>query len=243
MRISMTAAVAGLGLLAAACSQTPAEPAKPEEAKPAAADPAFDQAITFNCEGGGKVDAVFDLDQPGILVRLDGGAGKMLKPEDQKDESYEVRFTEGDTSFVYGMGETMTYESGDTKKTCTFTATDLPAPTVEGVKHALTSADAEKAFDVKVGEKISIALVGVPTAGYVWGASKPPAWVKASDGPGGATTSAQRLPGYAGGSHWEVVIIEAIAAGEGEIVLAQRRPWEDTAEPDASTFKFKLKAS
>jgi predicted secreted protein len=51
------------------------------------------------------------------------------------------------------------------------------------------------------------------------------------------------LPGFAGGNHWEVVVFEAVAAGEGEITLAQRRPWESTAEPDASTFKFMLKAS
>jgi len=243
MRFSLTAAVAGLSLLAAACNQTPAEPAKPEEAKPVAADPAFDQALTFNCEGGGKVDAVFNRDDGGILVRFDGGQGKLLKPVAPEPEMSDMRFSEGDTSIAYAMGETMTYESGGAKKTCSFAVTDLPAPTVAGVKHALTVADAGKAFEVKVGEKVSIALVGVPTAGYVWGASKPPAWVKASDGPGGATSSAQRLPGFAGGSHWEVVIVEAVAAGEGEITLAQRRPWEDAAEPDAETFKFKLKAS
>ncbi len=78
-------------------------------------------------------------------------------------------------------------------------------------------------------------LVGVPTAGYVWGVTTPPAFIKATDGPGGATSTAQFTPGFAGGSHWEVVVIEAVAAGEGEITLAQRRPWEDKAEPDAST--------
>ncbi len=240
----MTAAVAGLGLLAAACSQTPAEPAKPEEAKPAAADPAFDQALTFNCEGGGKLDVVFNMDQGGMLARFDGGPGQPFKPVEMEErDSSDVRFTADGATIDYGMGETMTYESGSTKKTCTFVTTDLPAPTVAGVKHVLTSADAGKTFDVKIGEKVSIALVGVPTAGYLWAATKPPAWVKASDGPGGATSSAQLLPGFAGGSHWEVVIIEAVAAGEGEITLAQRRPWEDTAEPDASTFVFKLKAS
>ena len=86
-----------------------------------------------------------------------------------------------------------------------------------------------------------IAVVG--GAGYVWGASTPPAFIKASDGPGGATSTAQFTPGFAGGSHWEVVVIEALAAGEGEITLAQRRPWETAAEPDAKTFKFKLKVS
>jgi hypothetical protein len=39
------------------------------------------------------------------------------------------------------------------------------------------------------------------------------------------------------------VIFEAIAAGEGGITLAQRRPWESAAEADAATFKFTLKAS
>jgi len=243
MRISLTAAVAGLGLLAAACNQTPADPAKSEEAKPAVADPAFDQALTFNCEGGGKLDVVFNMDQGGMLARFDGGPGKPFKPVELDERSGpEMRFAADGATIDYGMGETMTYESGSTKKTCTFATTDLPAPTAEGVKHVLTVADAGKSFDVKVGEKISIALVGVPTAGYLWAASKPPAWVKAIDGPGGPTSSAQRLPGFAGGSHWEVVIIEAIAAGEGEITLAQRRPWEDAAEPDAETFTFKLKA-
>lgn len=243
MRFSLTAAVAGLSLLAAACNQTPAEPAKPEEAKPVA-DARFDQALTFACEGGGTLDVVL-IDEPrSALVRLDGAAGKTLSMVDPgPDGSPELTYADADTKLVYAMGDAMTYEAGGAKKACTFKTVDLPAPTVEGVKHALTVADAGKSFEVKVGEKISIALVGVPTAGYVWGASKPPAWVKASDGPGGATSSAQRLPGFAGGSHWEVVIIEATAAGEGEIVLAQRRPWEDAAEPDAETFKFKLKAS
>ena len=86
-------------------------------------------------------------------------------------------------------------------------------------------------------------ILVVGGAGYVWGASTPPAFIKASDGPGVATSTAQFTPGFAGGSHWEVVVIEALAAGEGEIVLAQRRPWETTAEPDAKTFKFKLKVS
>ena len=102
---------------------------------------------------------------------------------------------------------------------------------------------AGKTVEIKTGEKITVALSGVPTAGYVWAVSSPPAFVKVTDGPGGATSSAQFTPGFAGGNHWEVVIIEATAAGEAEITLAQRRPWEDKAEPDASTFKFKLKAS
>ncbi len=250
MRISGIALLAGLNLLAAACTPSPAEPAKPEEprpeeAKPAQTDPAFDHAVSFTCEGGGKVDLVFNASDAGAVnVRLDGGPGKMLPPVTPADDTRpEMRFSEGDTSVVYSMENTVTYESGDVKKTCAFVSTEIPAPTADGVVHTLTSADAGKTFEVKVGEKVSIAFVGVPTAGYIWGASKPPAWVKATEGPGGPTSTAQRLPGFAGGSHWEVMVIEAIAAGEGEITLAQRRPWEPEAEPDADTFKFTLKAS
>jgi predicted secreted protein len=94
---------------------------------------------------------------------------------------------------------------------------------------------------MKIGEKVSVSLVGVPTAGYVWGAASPPAFVKVSEGPGGATTSAQMLPGFAGGNHWEVLVIEGVSAGEGEITLVQKRPWETQPDPSDQTFKFRLK--
>lgn len=246
MRISRTALLAGLSLLSAACAEKPAEPAKPDEAKPVAvADPAFDRAASFNCEGGGKLDLVFNAtDTGGVKARLDGAAGVTLSPvPPANDTSPEMRFTQDSTTLVYNMDNTVTYESGDVKKTCSFESASIPAPKADGVVHTLTQEDAGKTFEVKVGEKVSIAFVGVPTAGYIWGASKPPAWVKATDGPGGPTSTAQMLPGFAGGSHWEVIVIEAIAAGEGEITLAQRRPWEPESEPDAETFKFTLKAS
>lgn len=249
MKFPVTAAFASLGLLAAACNQPPTEPALPQAEGPgigvdAVSDPAFANHVSFACEGGGKVEVVFHGNENGAVnVRYDGGPGRMLAPAEQAGDTSGMRFTEGDASLVYDMGNSVTYQSGDIKKTCTLASTGMPAPTVAGVKHALTVADAGKTFEVKVGEKISIALVGVPTAGYVWGASKPPAWVNVSDGPGGPTSSAQMLPGFAGGNHWEVIVIEAAAPGEGEITLAQRRPWESEAEPDSDAFKFTLKAS
>jgi predicted secreted protein len=88
-----------------------------------------------------------------------------------------------------------------------------------------------------------VSLSGVPTAGYIWGADAPPAFVKVSDGPGGATSSSQMLPGFAGGNHWEVLVIEAMAPGEAEISLVQKRPWEDKADPADKRFAFKLKVS
>ena len=246
MRIRAMAAAAGLGLLATGCNQ-PAQtppPAQPEE-KPVANQPAQDDAfkfaVNYECEGGGKIDVVFDRGATReALVRVDGGApvSLPLNPDSQTG----IEYKSADAALATD-GSTIRWTSGGAAKVCNFVSRALPPPSVDGLVRTLTIEDAGKSVDIKVGEKISVALSGVPTAGYVWAVSSPPAFIKATDGPGGATSTAQFTPGFAGGNHWEVIIIEAIAAGEGEISLAQRRPWEDKAEPDASTFKFKLKAS
>lgn len=232
MKTIITAMAASLGL--AACTQPDAP--TPVDETPVAALPG---ALAYEC-GADKLEIAFDGGQAEVKTRFAGGAIDTLPidPDAQNGITYKA----GDKTLLLD-GADATYTAGGASKECRFVIEDIPAPKVDGVTHALTEADAGKTIDVKVGEKVSIALVGVPTAGYIWAASNAPAWVKASDGPGGATSTAQMLPGFAGGNHWEVIIIEAVAAGEGEIVLAQRRPWEDAAEPDADTFKFTLKAS
>lgn len=246
MSFRAIAAIAGLGLFATACSQpAPPVPVEPtpvadQPATPATPD-AFLYAVNYECDGGGVVDVVFNSGNGSdVLARIDGGAAETLavNPDSQAGIEYKNATTTLQTD-----GSSVTWTSGATTKTCMIKTRELPAPTVAGVVRTLTTTDAGASVEVKVGEKISVALVGVPTAGYVWGVATPPAFIKATDGPGSATSTAQFTPGFAGGSHWEVVVIEAVAAGEGEITLAQRRPWETTAEPDANTFKFKLKAS
>ena len=246
MSIRAITAAAGLGLLAAACNQpAPApEPVKPEEkpvAEQPAQDDAFKYAVNYECEGGGKIDVVFDRGSTrDALVRADGGTPVTLPMN--PDSQTGIEYKSADATLGTD-GSTIHWTAGGVTKVCNFVSRSLPPPTVDGAVRALTIDDAGKTVEIKTGEKITVALSGVPTAGYVWAVSSPPAFVKVTDGPGGATSSAQFTPGFAGGNHWEVVIIEATAAGEAEITLAQRRPWEDKAEPDASTFKFKLKAS
>ena len=241
MRMTAIAAVAGLGLAACVGQAGNSAGTSGSEAKPVAvADARFDYAANFTCEGGAKLDVLFHQADGAALARVDGGAAMTLAPDDTATDGPTWK---NDTAKLVLDGPGATWTSGGAANPCTFESRSLPAPKIDGVTHALTIDDAGKSFEVKVGQKVAVALSGVPTAGYVWGAAKPPAWVKASDGPGGATSSSQFLPGFTGGSHWEVVIIEAIAAGEGEITLAQRRPWETESEADATTFKFKLKAS
>jgi inhibitor of cysteine peptidase len=117
----------------------------------------------------------------------------------------------------------------------------LPAPAATGVVRDVTLADAGATIAIKTGEKFSVSLSGVPTAGYVWMPEDLPSFLAKTDELGGPTTSAQQQPGFAGGNHWEVTVFEAKAAGEGELVMVQRRPWEDKAEPDNQRFSVKVK--
>jgi len=238
------AAVTGLSLLAAGCQPAPTTPEeKPVADQPAepAASNAFASAVNFDCDGGARLDVVFEGGGPATaLVRIDGGAAQKLAIDETaasgmiyKDAATTLNFEGSDAQLT----------TGGATKACKFVARDVPAPAVEGVVRNLTEADTGASVEMKVGEKISVSLSGVPTAGYVWGADKPPAFVKVSEGPGGATSTAQFLPGFAGGNHWEVLVIEALAPGEAEIALVQKRPWEEQAAPDDKRIKFQLKVN
>jgi predicted secreted protein len=241
MRLTAASAI-GLGLLAA-CNEQTAPPPQPTEqtrvAEPANPTPdPFLGAVNFECEGGGKADAVFDIGSPpSALVRIDGGMPTRLLIDETATSG--MIYKDADVSINF-EGDDLQLTSGGGTKTCKFVARSLPAPAAEGVIRDLTEADAGAMVELKVGEKISISLSGVPTAGYLWGAENPPAFVKVTDGPGGATTTAQFLPGFAGGNHWEVLVVEGVAPGQGDLDLVQKRPWEEKAAPDDKRLKFRL---
>lgn len=246
MSIRALVAVAALAIFGAAC--TPPADTPPAEGTPVTdqpsqpeTDPAFANAVNFECEGGGTVDVAFDSGSPlSASARIDGGAPVMLI----LDEAATTGMVFKDATLTMSFdGDRVQLTRGGETKVCTFVSRPLEAPPVDGVVRNLTSEDAGALVEVKVGEKVSVSLSGVPTAGYVWAADNAPAFVEVTQGPGGATSSAQFLPGFAGGSHWEVLVVEAVAPGEGEISLVQKRPWEDQAAPDDERFKFRLKAS
>lgn len=210
----------------------PAEPSGPD---------AFANAVNFDCDGGSKLDVVFEGGgPPSALIRLDGGASQKLSIDEAATSG--MIYKNAATTMDFG-GDRLQLTTGGATKTCTFVSRALSAPTVAGAVRNLTEADANAAVEVKIGEKITVSLSGVPTAGYVWAAEDPPAFVKVSEGPGGATSTSQFLPGFTGGNHWEVLVIEGIAAGEGEIMLVQKRPWEEKSAPDDQRFRFRLKVS
>lgn len=245
MFVRTLAAAAGLGLLATGCQPAPAKPEeKPVADQPAdpAAPDAFANAVNFDCDGGGKLDIVFEGGgPPTAMIRLDGGASQKLSI-DETATSGMIYKDAATTTMDFG-GDRLQLTTGGATKICTFVSRALPAPAVAGAVRNLTEADANAAVEMKAGEKITVSLSGVPTAGYVWAADAPPAFVKVSEGPGGATSTSQFLPGFTGGNHWEVLVIEGVAAGEGEITLVQKRPWEEKSAPDDQRFKFRLKVN
>lgn len=121
------------------------------------------------------------------------------------------------------------------------TSSGLPAPTPSNVTTRIGADQNGRTVDVAIGQRFAVELVGVPTAGYVWAVKTAPAFLTAGGETSGPTTQAQRQPGFTGGNHWEVFAFTAARAGEGDLVLEQRRPWE-TNEPATATFRVTIRA-
>ncbi|MGE0828463.1 MAG: protease inhibitor I42 family protein [Hyphomonadaceae bacterium] len=117
----------------------------------------------------------------------------------------------------------------------------LPPPIAETVSVRIGAEQNGQNVRVNVGQTFAVALVGVPTAGYVWQVKERPAFLEAAGEASGNTSAAQSQPGFAGGSHWEVFNFRATQAGSGALTLEQRRPWE-TNEPPAQTFAVTIEA-
>lgn len=115
----------------------------------------------------------------------------------------------------------------------------IDAPTPDGVATEITGAMNGETVAVKVGETFSVALVGIPTAGYLWAAVETPSFIEAAGEFSGPTSSAQNEPGFTGGNHWEGFLFTVVAAGEGDLRFEQKRPWE-TDEPATDTFSVRL---
>jgi inhibitor of cysteine peptidase len=117
----------------------------------------------------------------------------------------------------------------------------LPAPTPADVTVRITADQEGQTVEVPVNQRFAVELVGVPTAGYVWAPAQMPPFLTRAGEAGGNTIAEQNEPGYAGGSHWEVLMFAATGPGTGELVLEQRRPWE-TNRPPADTFRVTIVA-
>lgn len=120
--------------------------------------------------------------------------------------------------------------------------TAVAAPTPGDVTTRITAEQNGQMVNVAVNQRFAIELVGVPTAGYVWTPAQIPAFVTRAGEASGNTTEAQSQPGFVGGNHWEVTMFSATAAGTGEIVMEQRRPWEGPAEAPNATFRVTIVA-
>ena len=118
----------------------------------------------------------------------------------------------------------------------------IKPPTPEDVALHVTTEDEGKSINVRVGTKFAVELRGVPTAGYVWEAADVPAFLAAAGTTSGPTSTDQLQPGFAGGSHWEVLVFEVKDPGTGALRIVQRRPWE-TDEPPADEYVVTIEAS
>lgn len=120
-------------------------------------------------------------------------------------------------------------------------STALAAPTPAGVALVIKAENDGQNVTVKTGSKLAVELIGVPTAGYLWVATKTPPFLNPAGEYGGPTSSAQLEPGFAGGNHWEAFLFDVTAAGEGELRFEQRSAFGgDEGEPPADAFSVYL---
>lgn len=129
----------------------------------------------------------------------------------------------------------------EVKENATVANGEVTAPTPQDVTVRIAAEQAGGRVEVAVNQRFAIELVGVPTAGYVWAPAQMPAFVQRAGEASGNTSQRQSQPGFVGGNHWEVTMFVATAAGEGEIVMEQRRPWE-TTEPPVDVFRVTIVA-
>lgn len=118
----------------------------------------------------------------------------------------------------------------------------VAAPTPGDIATHITAEQNGQIVNVAVNQRFAIELVGVPTAGYVWAPAQIPAFITRAGEASGNTTQAQSQPGFVGGNHWEVTMFSATAAGTGDIVMEQRRPWEGASEAPNATFRVTIVA-
>jgi inhibitor of cysteine peptidase len=117
----------------------------------------------------------------------------------------------------------------------------VPAPTPGDVAVHIGVAQDGQRVEVALNQRFAVELVGVPTAGYVWAPAQMPSFLTRAGEASGNTTPEQSRPGFTGGNHWEVLMFVATQPGEGELVLEQRRPWENGG-PAAGVFRVTIAA-
>lgn len=241
------------GLLGACDStqETPDQPPAEEEEAVTDEDGPFARALNFACEGGARIDLAMRSETEPVLFRIDRGEARELQPDPPPEGPItwngdgplptSATWRDSAASVALDLGGDVVYTAGGAPRRCEFVARALPAPRVEGVDVYVQGSQAGSTIDVSVGERFAISLSGVPTAGYMWAVEALPDFLEKTGETGGSTSTAQFLPGFAGGNHWEVLVFDARAAGQGELVLVQRRPWEDAGQPDDQRFKLNVR--
>ncbi len=194
-------------------------------------------AAIYECEDGSELEVVFEHDPSGATVLVPGGEPAFLTMGERAEvETY----SNGDLTLKVGMGGDTVFVRDGVETACRGVGRSLAPPVLDAVVKDLRAGDDGSELSLMVGDMISVSLVGVPTAGYQWAVETMPDFIEEADSTGGATSTAQFLPGFTGGNHWEVLTFRAIASGSGELVLAERRPWEDSSEPADDTFRVRL---
>jgi inhibitor of cysteine peptidase len=98
--------------------------------------------------------------------------------------------------------------------------------------------------EIGVGERFTVTLQTIPTAGYVWQVTESPDGLAlVGEGVRPTNPELQNQPGFAGGNHWMDFTFEARAPFTGALRMVEARPWElEAGDPPLDEFDLVVTA-
>jgi inhibitor of cysteine peptidase len=99
--------------------------------------------------------------------------------------------------------------------------------------------------ELAVGERFTVTLQTIPTAGYVWQVvESPDGLAVVTENVRPTNPELQNQPGFAGGNHWMDFTFEAQAPFTGALRMVEARPWElEAGDPPLDEFVLTVTAS
>jgi len=230
--ISATRSLALACLLAGACAPA-GDP--PTQSPPGPV--AFPDGVLFECGADGRIAVRFQGTDGTAQIRL---SGEETLPVEIGRDGASLSYAGPEGVLELRSAEAVWTPKGRAAITCSHLSEPIPPPAPGAPRKVLTESDAGAEARLSAGDAFAVALIGVPTAGYVWTPDEIPACLEKTGEASGPTSTSQRLPGFTGGQHWEVATFRAASACMTELAFTQRRPWEETPEPGAARIAFRL---
>jgi inhibitor of cysteine peptidase len=117
----------------------------------------------------------------------------------------------------------LTFVAGCAAKHMTTSAPPHAPPPHAKPPVMVTDSDADKPLQLSVGQTLQVRLASNPTTGYSWTVQQTPTELQLGQSVYATGSQSKNMPGAGG---YQAIEFAAKFAGQGELKLEYRRPWE-----------------